>query len=170
MTALAVQNFVSAAVGMAIAVALVRGLVRRRSNTIGNFWVDLTRSVTRILLPISIIGALVLVSQGVIQNLNGFTVANTLEGAVQLIPGGPAASQEIIKELSTRGRTTHRHPSIYCPSFVHGSDRRRRLACSAHDRPAPPGAGGIGRMRSGRSRRNRNRLAIAAPEGHRLAR
>jgi potassium-transporting ATPase potassium-binding subunit len=103
MTALAVQNFVSAAVGMAIAVALVRGLVRRRSHTLGNFWVDLTRSVTRILLPISIIGALVLVSQGVIQNLSGFTVARTLEGATQLIPGGPAASQEVIKELGTNG-------------------------------------------------------------------
>jgi potassium-transporting ATPase potassium-binding subunit len=103
MAALAVQNFVSAAVGMAVAVALVRGLVRRRSATIGNFWVDLTRAVTRILLPLSIIGALVLVSQGVIQNLSGFTVANTLEGATQLIPGGPAASQEAIKELGTNG-------------------------------------------------------------------
>ncbi len=103
MTALAVQNFVSAAVGMAVAVALIRGLVRRRSNTLGNFWVDLTRAVTRILLPISIVGAFVLVSQGVIQNLSGFTVANTLEGATQLIPGGPAASQEVIKELGTNG-------------------------------------------------------------------
>ena len=103
MTALAVQNFVSAAAGMAVAVALVRGLVRRRSTTIGNFWVDLTRSVTRVLLPLSVIGALVLVSQGVIQNLSGFTVARTLEGATQLIPGGPAASQEAIKELGTNG-------------------------------------------------------------------
>jgi potassium-transporting ATPase potassium-binding subunit len=103
MAALAVQNFVSAAVGMAIAVALVRGLVRRRTATIGNFWVDITRSITRILLPISIGGALILVSQGVVQNLNGFTAATTLEGAVQLIPGGPAASQEVIKELGTNG-------------------------------------------------------------------
>ncbi len=103
MAALAVQNFVSAAVGMAVAIALVRGLVRRRSATIGNFWVDLTRSVTRILLPISIVAALVLVSQGVIQNFDGFTSARTLEGAVQLIPGGPAASQEAIKELGTNG-------------------------------------------------------------------
>ena len=103
MAGLAVQNFVSAAVGMAVAIALVRGLVRRRSATIGNFWVDLTRSITRILLPISVIGALVLVSQGVIQNFDGFTVARTLEGAVQLIPGGPAASQEVIKELGTNG-------------------------------------------------------------------
>ena len=103
MAGLAVQNFVSAAVGMAVAVALVRGLVRRRSATIGNFWVDLTRAVTRVLLPLSIIGALVLVSQGVIQNLSGFTTATTLEGATQLIPGGPAASQEVIKELGTNG-------------------------------------------------------------------
>jgi potassium-transporting ATPase potassium-binding subunit len=103
MAALAVQNFVSAAVGMAVAVALVRGLVRRRSATIGNFWVDMTRAVTRILLPISVVGALVLVSQGVIQNLDGFNVARTLEGATQLIPGGPAASQEVIKELGTNG-------------------------------------------------------------------
>jgi potassium-transporting ATPase potassium-binding subunit len=103
MAALAVQNFVSAAVGMAVAIALVRGLVRRRSATIGNFWVDLTRSITRILLPISVVGALFLVSQGVIQNLGGFVTAHTLDGAVQLIPGGPAASQEAIKELGTNG-------------------------------------------------------------------
>jgi len=103
MAGLAVQNFVSAAVGMAVAVALVRGLVRRRSATIGNFWVDVTRAVTRILLPISVVGALVLASRGVIQNLHGFTVAHTLDGAVQLIPGGPAASQEAIKELGTNG-------------------------------------------------------------------
>ncbi|MGH2393927.1 MAG: potassium-transporting ATPase subunit KdpA, partial [Candidatus Limnocylindria bacterium] len=87
MAGLAVQNFVSAAVGIAVAVALIRGLARRRSATIGNFWVDLTRSTPRVLLPISIVGALVLVSQGVIQNFDGFTVANTLDGAVQLIPG-----------------------------------------------------------------------------------
>jgi potassium-transporting ATPase potassium-binding subunit len=103
MMGLAVQNFVSAAVGIAVAVALIRGLVRRRSATIGNFWVDLTRSTVRVLLPISIIGALVLASQGVIQNLGGFVVAHTLDGAVQLIPGGPAASQEVIKELGTNG-------------------------------------------------------------------
>ncbi|MGH9259776.1 MAG: potassium-transporting ATPase subunit KdpA, partial [Acidimicrobiales bacterium] len=84
-----------------------RGLTRRGEGkgpgTIGNFWVDLTRSTTRVLLPISIIGALVLVSQGVIQNLSGFTLAHTLDGATQLIPGGPAASQEVIKELGTNG-------------------------------------------------------------------
>jgi potassium-transporting ATPase potassium-binding subunit len=103
MAGLAVQNFVSAAVGIAVAVALIRGLARRRATTIGNFWVDLTRSTTRVLLPIAIVGSLVLVSQGVIQNFNGFTVARTLDGAAQLIPGGPAASQEVIKELGTNG-------------------------------------------------------------------
>jgi K+-transporting ATPase ATPase A chain len=103
MTGLAVQNFASAAVGIAVAIAFVRGLVRRRSSTLGNFWVDLVRTTTRILLPIAIVGAVVLVSQGVIQNLDGFTTAKTLEGATQTIPGGPAASQEIIKELGTNG-------------------------------------------------------------------
>ena len=103
MVGLAVQNFVSAAVGIAVAVALIRGLVRRRSATIGNFWVDLTRAVVRLLLPISVLAALLLVSQGVVQNLGGGTVATTLEGATQWIPGGPAASQEAIKELGTNG-------------------------------------------------------------------
>jgi K+-transporting ATPase ATPase A chain len=103
MAGLAVQNFVSAAVGLAVAVALMRGLVRRRATTIGNFWVDLTRAVVRLLLPISVIGALVLVSQGVVQNLGGGTIATTVDGAAQWIPGGPAASQEIIKELGTNG-------------------------------------------------------------------
>jgi K+-transporting ATPase ATPase A chain len=103
MAGLAVQNFVSAAVGIAVAVALLRGLVRRRAATIGNFWVDLIRAVVRILLPISLVAAVVFVSQGVVQNLGGGTVATTLEGARQWIPGGPAASQEAIKELGTNG-------------------------------------------------------------------
>lgn len=103
MAGLAVQNFVSAAVGLAVAVALIRGLTRRRSATIGNFWVDVTRAVTRVLLPLSLVGAVVLVSQGVVQNLDGFTVATTLDGSAQAIPGGPAASQEAIKELGTNG-------------------------------------------------------------------
>jgi K+-transporting ATPase ATPase A chain len=106
MSGLAVQNFVSAAVGIAVAIALVRGITRRRSDTIGNFWVDLTRSVTRILLPLSIILALVLVARGAIQSLDGFTEARTLEGATQSIPGGPFASQEAIKELGTNGGGT----------------------------------------------------------------
>jgi K+-transporting ATPase ATPase A chain len=103
MTGLAVQNFVSAAAGMATVAALIRGLSRRKSSTIGNFWVDLTRSTTRILLPLSLVVAFVLVSQGVIQNFNGFTPAQTLEGVEQLIPGGPTASQIAIKQLGTNG-------------------------------------------------------------------
>jgi K+-transporting ATPase ATPase A chain len=103
MAGLSVQNFVSAAAGMATVAALIRGLSRRRSSTVGNFWVDLTRSVTRILLPLSLIVAFVLISQGVIQNFHGFTTAHTVEGAKQLIPGGPAASQIAIKQLGTNG-------------------------------------------------------------------
>ena len=103
MGGLAVQNFVSAAAGMATLAALIRGLARRRATTIGNFWVDLTRSTVRILLPLSLLVALVLVSQGVIQNFRGFTEATTVEGATQLIPGGPVASQVAIKQLGTNG-------------------------------------------------------------------
>ncbi len=103
MSVLTVQNFVSAGAGMATVAALLRGLSRQRSATIGNFWVDLTRSVTRILLPLSVAVAVVLMSQGVIQNLQGFTTARTVEGAEQLIPGGPAASQVAIKQLGTNG-------------------------------------------------------------------
>ena len=103
MTGLAVQNFVSAAVGLAVAVALIRGLARRRGTTIGNFWVDLTRATLRVLLPLSIIFALVLVGRGVVQNFDGFTEVTTIEGTVQSIPGGPSASQEAIKQLGTNG-------------------------------------------------------------------
>lgn len=103
MLGLAVQNFLSAAVGIAVVVALIRGLTRRRAATIGNFWVDLVRTTVRILIPLSFVAALVLVSQGVIQNLNGNTIAHTVEGAQQVISGGPFASQEAIKELGTNG-------------------------------------------------------------------
>ncbi|MDA0634879.1 potassium-transporting ATPase subunit KdpA [Nonomuraea sp. MCN248] len=103
MTALAVQNFVSAAVGMAVAIALVRGFSRRRSATIGNFWVDLVRGTLRILLPIAFAGALVLVAGGLIQNFSGVHEVTTLTGGTQSITGGPVASQEVIKELGTNG-------------------------------------------------------------------
>jgi K+-transporting ATPase ATPase A chain len=103
MAGLTVQNFVSAAVGLAVAIALIRGLIRRRSATIGNFWVDLTRSVVRILLPLSFVVAIVFVSQGVIQNFHGDTTAHTVQGVAQHLPGGPFASQEAIKELGTNG-------------------------------------------------------------------
>lgn len=100
---LAVQNFVSAAVGIAVAVALVRGFARRGSSTIGNFWVDLVRGVGRILLPMAIITAIILLIAGVVQNFNGFQTIQTLTGGTQAIPGGPVASQEAIKELGTNG-------------------------------------------------------------------
>jgi K+-transporting ATPase ATPase A chain len=103
MVGLSVQNFVSAAAGMAVMAAFIRGLARRRASAIGNFWVDLTRTTVRILLPFSIVVALVLVSQGVIQNFSGHTEVTTVEGATQLIPGGPAASQIAIKQLGTNG-------------------------------------------------------------------
>lgn len=100
---LAVQNFVSAAVGMAVAVALVRGLAHAVSGTIGNFWVDLTRGTLRILLPLSVVAAVVLLAGGVIQNLSGFQEVTTLTGGSAVVPGGPVASQEAIKLLGTNG-------------------------------------------------------------------
>jgi len=100
---LAVQNFVSAAVGIAVVIALVRGFARSGTSRIGNFWVDLVRTCLRVLLPLSIIGAVVLIAGGVVQNLHGFTDVATLAGGHQSIPGGPIASQEVIKELGTNG-------------------------------------------------------------------
>ncbi|MDT3329861.1 potassium-transporting ATPase subunit KdpA [Microbacterium sp. KSW-18] len=100
---LAVQNFVSGAVGLAVAVALVRGLAFRRSGTIGNFWVDLTRGTFRLLLPLAVIAAIVLLAGGVIQNVTGFSDVATVVGGAQNIPGGPVASQEAIKLLGTNG-------------------------------------------------------------------
>ncbi|MFI5912333.1 potassium-transporting ATPase subunit KdpA [Dactylosporangium sp. NPDC051541] len=103
MSGLAVQNFVSAAVGVSVAVALVRGFARSRTDQLGNFWVDLVRVCVRILLPVAMLGALVLIAGGVVQNLSGGTAATTLAGATQHITGGPVASQEAIKELGTNG-------------------------------------------------------------------
>ncbi|WBB93252.1 potassium-transporting ATPase subunit KdpA [Verrucosispora sp. WMMC514] len=103
MAGLAVQNFVSAAVGIAVAVALVRGFARSRTGELGNFWVDLTRITLRILLPISVLGALALMIGGAVQNLSAGTEITTLTGGNQTITGGPVASQEVIKELGTNG-------------------------------------------------------------------
>ncbi|MEV7267424.1 potassium-transporting ATPase subunit KdpA [Micromonospora aurantiaca] len=103
MAGLAVQNFVSAAVGIAVAVALVRGFARSRTGELGNFWVDLTRVTLRILLPIAVLGALALMLGGVVQNLSGGTDVTTLTGGAQTVTGGPVASQEVIKELGTNG-------------------------------------------------------------------
>jgi K+-transporting ATPase ATPase A chain len=104
MAGLAVQNFVSAAVGMSVAIALVRGFARIRSGELGNFWVDLTRGTLRILLPISILAAIVLIAGGVIENFHlNDQVVTTLAGSQQTITGGPIASQEVIKLLGTNG-------------------------------------------------------------------
>jgi K+-transporting ATPase ATPase A chain len=103
MTGLVFHQFASAATGIVLAVALTRGLARRSAQTLGNFWVDLTRSILYILLPLSIVGALVYVSQGMIQNFNPYTMVHTLNGGVQEIAQGPVASMEIIKNLGTNG-------------------------------------------------------------------
>jgi potassium-transporting ATPase potassium-binding subunit len=103
MAALAVQNFLSAAVGIAVSVALVRGLVRTHTDRLGNFWVDLTRLTLRVLLPMAFVFAIALLVAGVVQNFADTTTVTTLAGGTQAIPGGPVASQEAIKELGTNG-------------------------------------------------------------------
>jgi len=103
MAGLAVQNFASAAVGIAVAVALIRGFTRSRTDRVGNFWVDLIRGCLRILLPLAVIGAIALVALGAVQNFSSGTDATTLAGIHQTITGGPVASQEAIKELGTNG-------------------------------------------------------------------
>jgi K+-transporting ATPase ATPase A chain len=103
MAGLAVQNFVSAGVGICVAIALIRGIAARSGTSLGNFWQDLVRTLLYVLLPISIVGALILVSQGVIQNFSGYGTAHTLVGGSQTIAMGPVASQEVIKELGTNG-------------------------------------------------------------------
>jgi potassium-transporting ATPase potassium-binding subunit len=103
MAGLTVHNFVSAATGIALAIALVRGFARRSAQSLGNFWVDLTRIVLYVLIPVSIVAALVLIWQGVPQNLNPYTGVSTLEGAKQVIAQGPVASQEVIKLMGTNG-------------------------------------------------------------------
>jgi K+-transporting ATPase ATPase A chain len=114
MVALVFHQFASAATGIVLAVALTRGLARRSAQTLGNFWVDFTRSILYILLPISVVGALIYVSQGMIQNLNPYTVLHTLDGQTQTIAQGPVASLEIIKNLGTNGggffNTNSAHP------------------------------------------------------------
>jgi potassium-transporting ATPase potassium-binding subunit len=119
MLGLAVQNFVSAAAGMAIVIAIIRGITRRGRRTLGNFWVDLTRTTLRILLPLSLVVAVLLVAGGAVQNFMGYTEATPVDAAVaaeasQSIPGGPVASQIAIKQLGTNGggfyNTNSAHP------------------------------------------------------------
>jgi K+-transporting ATPase ATPase A chain len=103
MAALAVQNFASPAAAISAAVAMIRGFARQQSNSVGNFWVDLTRSTLYVLLPIAFVAALILCSQGAIQNFHPYATVKTIEGAAQTIPQGPVASQEAIKMLGTNG-------------------------------------------------------------------
>jgi K+-transporting ATPase ATPase A chain len=103
MAALAVQNFLSAAVGIVVAIALIRGFTRNKTDRLGNFWVDLTRVTIRLLIPFSIIGGIILMSTGVIDNFNLTSTVHTLSGGMQSIVGGPVASQEVIKELGNNG-------------------------------------------------------------------
>jgi K+-transporting ATPase ATPase A chain len=103
MAGLAFHNFASAATGIALAIAFIRGIAQREKATLGNFWVDFTRCCLWVLLPFCLVGALVLVSQGVVQNLRPYDVVTTVEGATQTIAQGPVASQEIIKEFGTNG-------------------------------------------------------------------
>jgi len=103
MAGLAYHNFMSAAVGIAVAIAFIRGIVQKEKDTIGNFWVDIVRATLWVLLPIAVVGALFLVSQGVVQNLRPYDTVKTVEGATQVIAQGPVASQEIIKQFGTNG-------------------------------------------------------------------
>jgi potassium-transporting ATPase potassium-binding subunit len=103
MTGLAVQNFVSAAVGIAVAIALVRGFARSRTEQLGNFWVDLVRGCLRILLPMAVLATLVLIAMGAVQNFSSGHEVTSVVGQAQTVPGGPLASQEVIKELGTNG-------------------------------------------------------------------
>jgi potassium-transporting ATPase potassium-binding subunit len=103
MGGLAVQNFLSASVGLVVAIALIRGFIRSRTDKLGNFWVDVTRSVVRLLLPLSIVGAIILMAAGVVDNFTAAHTVTTLSGAHQSIVGGPVASQEVIKDMGNNG-------------------------------------------------------------------
>jgi K+-transporting ATPase ATPase A chain len=114
MAGLAVQQFLSGAVGLAVAIAMIRGFVRSRTSNLGNFWVDVTRGAIRLLIPIAVIGAIVLIASGAIDNFNAYHTVTTLSGAHQTIPGGPVASMEVIKDLGNNGggffNTNSAHP------------------------------------------------------------
>jgi K+-transporting ATPase ATPase A chain len=128
MAGLAVQSFVSPVVGLCVAMALVRGLVRRRAGTVGSFWVDLVRGTLRVMLPLAVLVTLVLVSQGAIQSFHGFTDVRTLEGAAQAIPGGPYASQEAVKLLGTNGGGTLNANSMHPLSNASGFTNLLQIA------------------------------------------
>ncbi len=100
---LTVQNFLSAATGIAVFLAFARGLTQKSSEKIGNFWADMTRAIVHVLLPLSMLLAIALIAEGVVQSFSDYVTATTLEGAKQVIPLGPAASQIAIKQLGTNG-------------------------------------------------------------------
>ena len=127
---LAVQNFLSAAVGIAVAIALIRGFARTKTDRLGNFWVDLTRTVLRVLLPIAILGGLVLVAMGVVQNFSGGHEVTSVVGQTQTLPGGPVASQEVIKELGTNGG------GFYNANSAHPFENPNPLSEPVRDLPA----------------------------------
>jgi potassium-transporting ATPase potassium-binding subunit len=114
MTGLTVQQFMSAAVGLVVAIAMIRGFIRSRTDKLGNFWVDVTRASFRLLLPIAVVGAIVLIASGAIENFHAYTTYTTLSGAHQTIPGGPVGSMEAIKDLGNNGggffNTNSAHP------------------------------------------------------------
>jgi potassium-transporting ATPase potassium-binding subunit len=114
MTGLTVQQFMSAAVGLVVAIAMIRGFTRSRTDKLGNFWVDVTRAIFRLLIPLSVVGALILVAGGAIDNFHSYTMYTTLSGAHQTIPGGPVASMEWIKDMGNNGggffNTNSAHP------------------------------------------------------------
>jgi potassium-transporting ATPase potassium-binding subunit len=114
MTGLTVQQFMSAAVGLVVAIAMIRGFIRSRTDKLGNFWVDVTRASFRLLIPIAIVGGLVLIASGAIQNFHPYETYTTLSGAHQTIPGGPVGSMEVIKDLGNNGggyfNTNSAHP------------------------------------------------------------
>ncbi len=114
MTGLTVQQFMSAAVGLVVAIAMIRGFVRSRTDKLGNFWVDVTRASIRLLIPLAIVGGLILIAGGVIMNFHPYETYTTLSGAKQTIPGGPVGSMEIIKDMGNNGggffNTNSAHP------------------------------------------------------------
>ena len=142
MGGLAVQNFMSAAVGIVVAIALIRGFTRSRTDKLGNFWVDLTRCVFRLLLPLSVIGAIVFMAGGAIDNFTNYHTITTLAGGHQTMVGGPVASQEVIKDMGNNGggffNANSSHPfenpnpfTNLFTIFIRGPGRRRCPATRA---------------------------------------
>ena len=146
MAGLAVQNFVSAAVGIAVLAAVVRGLARRSAGTLGNFWVDLYRSLVYVLLPLALILGVILISQGVVQTFDGHATATTLQGAEQTIARGPAASQIAIKQLGTNGGGFYNSNSAVPFENPNGPLELLRGALD----PADPGGAGVHVREDGR--------------------